>query len=207
MRFTTVTTFCFIFLISFFSCKDAENEEKLETDVTSAGEEVNITEDDRPMSRSYILAKMREEGELSSFLEEMQSSGLEDEFEDREGPFTFFVPSNAAYDRIPAKELKTEDSVEARKELRDNMRYYMAEGELTVDYLKEKIRASENGRYEFRTALGEKLWASEKDGKIILTDVLGNQAAIVTSTMDEYYGVYHVLDNILRPGETSPDID
>lgn len=84
-----------------------------------------------------------------------------------------------------------------------DLRYYMVEGEMTVDYLREKIRTSEDGRYEFRTALGEKLWATEKGDSIVLIDVLGNKATIVTSDMDEHYGVYHMIDSVLRSGENS----
>lgn len=201
MRNFTTKTIVICFAAIFFSCQDGEKKQEDEISIVPAEEKKDdMGEEDRPMSRSYLLARMRENEELSSFLEEFQSSGLEEEFEGEEGAYTFFVPSNAAYDRIPALEISPDDTAGLQRR-RNNMKYYMVEGELTVDYLREKIAASEDERYEFRTALGEKLWATEKDGKIILTDVLGNQAAILTSNMNEYYGVYHIIDNVLRPEE------
>ena len=200
-----VFTFKILFIclsVSLLSCNNEESRNDTETEIFPADEKKDeLAEDDRPMSRSYLLARMRENDELSSFTEQFEKSGLEEEFEGEESIYTIFAPSNAAYDRIPARPIKEHDSVEVQRKMHDQMKYYMVEGEMTLDYLKSKIAASENNRYEFETALGEKLWASEKDGKIILTDVLGNQAAIVTSNLDEYYGVYHVLDNVLQPGD------
>ncbi len=186
------------------SCQDKENKSDSEVDIIPAEEKKDeLSSSDRPMPRSYMLAKMRENDELSAFTEEFQRSGLEEEFEGKEGIYTIFAPSNAAYDRIPARQITPDaDSLTSNADL---MRYYMVEGEMTVDYLRERIRASENDRYEFRTALGEKLWATLEDDKIVLTDVLGNKAAIVTSNMDEYYGVYHIIDNVLQPGEKRQD--
>lgn len=180
------------------SCQDKENRNPSDTEIFSAEEKKDkLREDDRPMQQSYLLATMRENGELSSFLEDFQKSGLEEEFVGEEGTYTIFAPSNAAYDRIPAKEMN--ESAERSKG--GDLRYYMVEGEMIIDYLREKIRASGDGRYEFRTALGEKLWATEEGDKIVLIDVLGNKATILTSKMDEYYGVYHMIDNTLQSGK------
>ena len=184
--------------IGLFSCQDKERGQDTEVDIIPAEEKKDeLNQQDRPMARSYLLARMRENDELSAFTEELGQSGIEEEFEGEEGLYTIFAPSNAAYDRIPAREMNRGDSIETG----NRMRYYMVEGEMTVDYLRERIRASENGRYEFRTALGEKLWATMEGDKIVLIDVLGNKASIVTSNMEEFYGVYHIIDNVLQPGE------
>lgn len=191
-----------VFLVlSFLSCQDKENRSDSEVDIIPAEEKKDeLRDQDRPMPRSFLLARMRENDELSSFTEEIQRSGLEEEFEGDEGIYTIFAPSNAAYDRIPARELDP-DADPGAQSGKGDLRYYMVEGELTVDYLLQEIRASEDGRYEFRTALGEKLWATEENGRVVLIDVLGNKAAIVTSQMEDHYGVYHVIDNVLQSGE------
>lgn len=195
-KFSRIMIICLF--MGLFSCQDKERGKDTEVDIIPAEEKKDeLRDQDRPMGRSYILAKMRENDELSSFTEELSQSGIEEEFEGEEGIYTIFAPSNAAYDRIPAKEMNPGDSLE----IGDRMRYYMVEGEMTVDYLRERIRASEDGRYEFRTALGEKIWATIEGDKIVLIDVLGNKASIVTTNMDEYYGVYHIIDNVLKPGE------
>lgn len=189
-------------LTGFISCQDKQKEEATNVDIISSEDKsVNEVGQDRPMERSYTLAKMRENNELSSFTRELQQSGLEEEFEGEEGIYTFFAPSNAAYDRIPAKNMENDTSADAVEARRDRMRYYMVEGDLTLDSLREQIRTSQDGTYEFETALGEKLWATEEGGNIILTDVLGNKAKILTSKMEEYRGAYHIIDNVLQPGE------
>lgn len=190
------------FSIGIFSCQDVEKNKSEDIDIIPPEEKKEeLKEDDRPMERSHLLASMRENEDLSSFIENLDQTGLSQEFSGEEGLYTVFAPSNAAYDRIPARELETMRNPEKREVNKDLMRYYMVEGEMTVDWLREKIQASEEGRYEFKTALGEKLWASQEGDRIILTDVLGNQAAIVTSNMDENYGVYHIIDNVLKPGD------
>ena len=195
-KFFRISIICM--LIGLFSCQDKERRQDTEVDIIPAEEKKDeLRDQNRPMARSYLLAKMRENNELSSFTEELNQSGIEKEFEDDEGIFTIFAPSNAAYDRIPAREISDGDSTG----MGNRMKYYMVEGEMTVDYLRERIRASEDGKYEFRTALGEKLWATMEGDKIVLVDVLGNKASIETSKMEEYYGVYHIIDNVLDPGE------
>lgn len=186
------------FIAIFLSCQDKESREGSEKEILPAEEKKDeLRDDERPMSRSYLLAKMRENEELSAFTEEFKRSGLEEEFEGEEGIYTIFAPSNAAYDRIPAKEMDPEGGTD--------LRYYMVEGEMTIDNLRQRIRSSEDGRYEFRTALGEKLWATEEGGKIVLIDVLGNKASIVTSSLNDHYGVYHVIDNVLQSGDGSQE--
>lgn len=188
--------------LGLFSCQDREKSEAKEVDIIPAEERKDeLGEDDTPMERSRLLALMRENEDLSTFTRNLEQTGVIEEFTGEEGSYTFFAPSNAAYDRIPAVELEAFNNPENLEANRDLMRYYVIEGEMTVDWLLEKIRAAEDETYEFRTALGEKLWASEEEGRIILTDVLGNRAAIVTSNMDEVYGVYHMIDNVLKPKE------
>lgn len=188
--------------IGLFSCQEKVKEKESEIEILPPDEKNDeLGERDRPMPRSFLVAKMREEGELSSFTEELQRSGLEEEFKGKEGIFTIFAPSNAAYDRIPAKELNPDGSPKITESNADLLNYYIVEGELTPDYLRQEIRAADNGKYEFRTALGEKLWATIEGDQIVLIDVLGNKARILRSEMDEYYGAYHIIDNVLQPGE------
>jgi uncharacterized surface protein with fasciclin (FAS1) repeats len=181
------------------SCQDKENRSNSEAEIFPPEEKQDeLRDQDGPMERSRILAKMREDDELSAFNEHFEKAGLQEEFEGKEGLFTIFAPSNAAYDRIPAEEINTEGQTETVQKEGDDMRYYVVEGQMTVDNLLQKIRASEDGRYEFRTALGEKLWAIEEGDRIVLIDVLGNKARIVRSHMDEYKSTYHVIDNVLH---------
>lgn len=199
-RISKILSLCLLGFL--FSCQDKESRSESETEILPAEEKKDELREDRPMSRSYLLAKMRENDELSEFTNEFERSGLEEEFEGEEEIYTIFAPSNAAYDRIPAKEMNAGESTSTGENKSGDLRYYMVEGEMTVDFLRERIRASEDGRYEFRTALGEKLWATEEGDKIVLIDVLGNKASIMTSMMDDYYGVYHVIDNTLRSGDS-----
>lgn len=190
------------FSVGLFSCQDSEKNKSEDVNIMPPEEKQDeLRENETPMERSRILATLRENEDLSTFTRNLDQTGISQEFEGDEGIYTIFAPSNAAYDRIPARELEDMNNPENMEANRDRMRYYMIEGEMTLDWLREKIRASEDGRYEFTTALGEKLWASEEGDRIILTDVLGNQAAIVTSNMDDHFGVYHMIDNVLQPGE------
>lgn len=203
MSFKIFKIFMLCLAFGIISCKDKENNQNTEVDIIPAEEKKDeLREGDGPMERSRVLARMRENDELSSFIEEFKKSGLEEEFEGKEGIYTIFAPSNAAYDRIPAQELEDE-TAETRESKANDMLYYIVEGDVTLESLRENIRASEDGKYEFRTALGEKLWATEEGGQVVLIDVLGNRAKIVTSELDEYYGAYHIIDNVLQPGGDS----
>ena len=203
MIFKIFKIFMLCLAFGIISCKDKENNQNSEVDIIPAEEKKDeLRAGNDPMERSRVLARMRENGELSSFMEEFKKSGLEEEFEGKEGIYTIFAPSNAAYDRIPAQELEDE-TTETKESKANDMLYYIVEGDVTLGSLLENIRASEDGRYEFKTALGEKLWATEEGGQVVLIDVLGNRAKIVTSELDEYYGAYHIIDNVLQPGGDS----
>ena len=188
------------------SCQNSDRSEADEVDIMSADEKNDsiVFEENEPgqdiMGGSTALQRFGDDPGLSSFNRSVMSSGVSEEFEGREGPFTFFAPSNAAYDALPAEQMSGLNDPKNSSENRELMKYYMVDGEMTVDWIIQKINASENKSYTITTMNGKKLQATLEDNKVILTDPSGNKAVVQKSEMDERFGVYHTIDNVLSPG-------
>lgn len=203
----------FFILTAFFStvlmsCKDSDREGN-EVEIMSSDEKNDslVFEDNIPtedvIGGSAALERLGDDPGLSSFNRNVMSSGVSEEFEGREGPFTFFAPSNAAYDLLPAEQKAGLNDPRNSSENRELMKYYMVDGEMTVEWITEKIETSGNNSYTITTMNGKELTATLEGDKVVLTDPSGNKAVVQKSEMDERFGVYHTIDNVLWPAGNS----
>ena len=196
-----IKTFIFSALFStvFMSCQDTERGGN-EVEILSQEEKTgDIIEGEMEQGGDSPLQRFADDPDLSSFNRNVTNSGISEEFEGTEGPFTFFAPSNAAYDRLPAQQMEGLSDPRNSSTNRELMKYYMVDGEMTVDWIIEKIEASGNNSYTIMTKNGKELTATMEGENIILTDASGNRAVVEKSAMDERFGVYHTIDNVLWP--------
>merc|ERR1712176_1224799 len=104
------------------------------------------------------------------------------------GPFTVFAPTNEAFAKIPAEELKRLLEPEHIKELDAILEYHVVEGAA----VHSKDLKPEN---EFKTLEGSHLVVEVRDGRVYI-----NRKAHVTSAdNDATNGVVHIIDNVLVP--------
>ena len=57
-----------------------------------------------------------------------------------------------------------------------------------------------NGTAELTTVAGGKLWASVKDGKVVLKDEKGGWSTVTQADVFQSNGVIHVVDSVVMPG-------
>jgi uncharacterized surface protein with fasciclin (FAS1) repeats len=114
------------------------------------------------------------------------------------GPFTVFAPTNDAFAKLPAGTVDTLLKPENKATLVKILTYHVVSGKITAKDIKAGIKAG-HGKYEMTTVQGGKLWASMKDGKIMLTDEKGGTAWITTADVFQSNGIIDVINAVLMP--------
>ncbi len=114
------------------------------------------------------------------------------------GPFTVFAPTNAAFAALPkgtvATLLKPENKGQLVKILTSHVVATKA-----LSGMIAKMIADDKGTHMVKTVSGAKLWASTKNGDILLTDENGGVAKVTIADVVQSNGVIHVIDKVLLP--------
>lgn len=199
------------FVIGFFaftSCQDNTNRGS-GTDGVDLGnyDNTEMTEEDttdvQQMNRDNSVSdRLQEEQDLSTFSEGMNRAELSDDFEEGEGPYTIFAPSNVAYDELSQEEKNQFENIEETERAGASMHYLVVEEHLSSADLREEIRNA-NGAYSLTTMQGEQLTASIDGNDIILKDATGSTARITETDLDAANGTVHVVDKVLRPHDNT----
>lgn len=115
------------------------------------------------------------------------------------GPFTVFAPVNDAFENLPAGTVETLLKPENKGTLQKVLTYHVVAGRYDYDAIAKLIKAGD-GKAEFKTVSGGKLWAM-MNGKhnIMLKDEKGGTANISTYDVYQSNGVIHVLDAVVLP--------
>jgi uncharacterized surface protein with fasciclin (FAS1) repeats len=116
----------------------------------------------------------------------------------KEGPFTVFAPSNAAFDKLPDGTVEGLLKPESKGQLTKILTYHVVEGTF---YAKDLINAiqNSNGQYQIKTVSGGRLTASLRGSTVIITDETGARTAVLQTDVNASNGVAHVIDSVLLP--------
>lgn len=116
------------------------------------------------------------------------------------GPYTVFVPDDAAFGTAPAGTFDIEPK--NRPQLTGILTNLVLPGTVMVQDIDKAIDAGK-GKAVLATMAGSTLTASKDGGKTVLTDSAGHKAAITQG--DERYtnGVVHHVDAVLMPAKKS----
>ena len=114
------------------------------------------------------------------------------------GPYTVFVPDDAAFNAAPAGTFDVKP--ENRAQLTGVLTNLILPGTVMVADIDKAIDNSK-GKAVLATMSGQTLTATRESGKIVLTDGAGNKATI--GKADEQYsnGVVHHIDALLSPAK------
>jgi len=114
------------------------------------------------------------------------------------GPFTVFAPVNSAFDKLPAGTVDTLLKPENMGMLKGILTYHVVAGKMDSKAIAKAIKKG-NGKAQFTTVAGGKLWAS-MDGKTLwLTDEKGGKSRVTIADVKQSNGVIHVVDTVLMP--------
>jgi uncharacterized surface protein with fasciclin (FAS1) repeats len=114
------------------------------------------------------------------------------------GPFTVFAPTNAAFAKLPAGTVESLLKPENKGKLTGILTYHVVPVKALSEAIAKMIK-EDGGAHEIKTVSGGKLWASMKDGDIVLKDQKGRTAKVTIANVVQSNGVIHVIDTVLLP--------
>jgi uncharacterized surface protein with fasciclin (FAS1) repeats len=115
------------------------------------------------------------------------------------GPFTVFAPTNEAFKKLPAGTVETLLKPENKQKLTTVLTYHVVPGRMSANDLMDAVKKG-NGKAMLKTAAGEQLTVSAKDGKLWIVDAKGDTAQVTIRNVNQSNGVIHVIDTVLLPG-------
>lgn len=118
------------------------------------------------------------------------------------GPYTVFVPDDAAFERLPDGTADRWSEPEARPELTRTLSYHILPGTVLADDIAKAIDAG-NGKATLATMGGGMLTATREGDRIVLTDGAGTKATIAKADETLANGVVHRVDTVLIPAAAS----
>jgi uncharacterized surface protein with fasciclin (FAS1) repeats len=118
------------------------------------------------------------------------------------GPYTVFVPDDAAFDKLPAGTTDNWTKPEGRPELTRTLTYSILPGTVLAEDIAKAIENGK-GKAELATMGGEVLTATKDGGKIVLTDAAGGKATVTRADDTMANGVIHHTDAVLMPNKPS----
>jgi len=127
----------------------------------------------------------------------VQAAGLVDTLKSK-GPFTVFAPTNAAFDKLPAGTVDTLLKPENKATLTKVLTYHVVAGNMDSKSIAKAIKKG-NGKAEFTTVAGGKLWAAMEGDTLVLTDEKGGKSMVTIADVRQSNGVIHVIDTVVMP--------
>ena len=115
-----------------------------------------------------------------------------------DGPFTVFAPTNEAFAKLPKGTVETLVKPENKATLTKILTYHVVAGKLDSKAIAAAIKEG-NGKAEFTTVEGGKLWAWMKGNKLVLTDEKGGNSTVTIADVYQKNGVIHVVNTVLMP--------
>lgn len=116
------------------------------------------------------------------------------------GPFTFFAPTNTAFELLPAGTIGALLKTENKGNLNIILKCHVVAGKFTTADL-VKLAEAGNGSGSLTTMSGNSLIVSVEGNKLSLIDEKGGIAYIIVKDVNQSNGIIHAIDHVLLPKE------
>lgn len=136
-------------------------------------------------------------GDATKFAEAAKQSGLDATLAGP-GPYTVLVPTDAAFEKMPAGALDTLMKPEARSDLTAVLTYHILPGTILAADIGKAIDSGK-GKTELPTMAGGKLTATREGDAIVISDGAGTKAKMVGAEEQKSNGVLYRIDSVLMP--------
>jgi uncharacterized surface protein with fasciclin (FAS1) repeats len=146
----------------------------------------------RMSPQKNIIENLGSSGEHTSLVMAIQSAGLI-ELLQKQGPYTFFAPSNESFTKLMQGNISSTD--EDKKKLNRLIKSHIVSGRLDANALIKMIKEAD-GKASLTTLSGDVLQVTKKGKKILLTDPQGKQSTIVSSDIEQNNGLIHIIDKV-----------
>ena len=136
-------------------------------------------------------------GDATKFAAAAKASGLDGTLAGV-GPYTLLIPSDAAFDKLPAGALDALMKEDARAELTGVLTYHILPGTILTTDVAKAIEVGK-GKTLLATMGGGTLTATKEGDAIIISDAAGTKARISGADEQKSNGVIHRIDAVLMP--------
>lgn len=136
-------------------------------------------------------------GEATKFADAAKAAGLDGTLAGP-GPYTVLVPTNAAFDKMPAGAYDALLKEDARQELTGVLTYHILPGAMLSEDIGKAIEAGK-GKALIKTMGGGDLTATKEGNIIVVADGAGTKARFVGGEEKRSNGVIHRIDAVLMP--------
>jgi uncharacterized surface protein with fasciclin (FAS1) repeats len=127
----------------------------------------------------------------------VKAAGLVDTLASK-GPFTVFAPVNSAFEKLPAGTVETLLKPENKATLTKILTYHVVAGNFSAKDVMNAIKKG-NGKAEFTTVAGGKLYAMVEGKSVVLMDEKGGRSTVTIADVKQSNGVIHVIDSVVLP--------
>ncbi len=136
-------------------------------------------------------------GDATKFAAAVKATGLDGTLAGA-GPYTVLVPTDAAFDKLPADALDGLMKEDARADLTGVLTYHILPGTILAADLGKAIDAGK-GKTLLATMGGGTLTATREGDAIVIADAAGTKARIVGPEEQKSNGAVHRIDAVLMP--------
>jgi uncharacterized surface protein with fasciclin (FAS1) repeats len=116
------------------------------------------------------------------------------------GPYTVFVPDDAAFEKLPAGTLDNSSDPQQRAKITSILTYHILPGTVLAADIGKTIDNAK-GKAVMMTVGGQTFTATKDGGNIVLTDSAGNQVHVTKADDQFSNGVVHHIDGVMTPPE------
>jgi uncharacterized surface protein with fasciclin (FAS1) repeats len=116
------------------------------------------------------------------------------------GPYTVFVPDDAAFAKLPAGTLDNASDPQQRAKITSILTYHILPGTVLAADI-DKTIDNAKGKAVMMTVGGQTFTATKEGGNIVLTDSAGNKVHVTKADDQFSNGVVHHIDAVMTPPE------
>ena len=170
----------------------------------SASAQMMGMKDDNPMVGGAAMYRTKDivdnavnSADHTTLVAAVKAAGLVDTLKSK-GPFTVFAPVNSAFDKLPAGTVEALLKPENKAMLTKVLTYHVVSGNFDSKEIAKAIKKG-NGKAEFTTVAGGRLWASMDGDSMILWDERGGRSTVTIADVRQSNGIIHVIDSVVLP--------
>jgi uncharacterized surface protein with fasciclin (FAS1) repeats len=170
----------------------------------SASAQMMGMKDENPMVGGAAMYKTKDivdnavnSADHTTLVAAVKAAGLVDTLKGK-GPFTVFAPVNSAFEKLPAGTVEMLLKPENKAMLTKVLTYHVLAGNFDSKEIAKAIKKG-NGKAEFTTVAGGKLWASMDGNNLLLWDEKGGRSTVTIADVRQSNGIIHVIDTVVLP--------
>jgi uncharacterized surface protein with fasciclin (FAS1) repeats len=144
-----------------------------------------------------LTAVVQANPDLSTASTMVGLSGIAADLKD-DGPFTVFVATNDAFNKMDSERLSGLMSNEDKTELASIAKFGLVEGDMKAADIAKAITDG-GGTASLTTLQGGVIKATMEGEKVILEDGAGNKVNVIEADVESSNGTVHIIDGVLMP--------